>query len=258
MSDFDAIAGDFDRFRAFPAEVPAAIRRAMWDALGCGPGARVLDLGAGSGRIGEAFLAAGDSYFAVDRSGRMLARFAEKVRSRGGPVPPLVRADGGSLPFANAELDAVLLVQVLSGSPDWRRLLTEARRVLRPGGGLVLGQAIGPPEGLDARLRDQLGLILAGLGVDSRHPGARRHEVRAWLIPGAQRIDEVVAARWQATRSPHDFLARHSTGARFAALAQPVKDEALGRLADWAVTTFGSLDATQMELHTFMLDVYGF
>ena len=40
-------------------------------------------------------------------------------------------------------------------------------------------------------------------------------------------MTEVVAARWEAPRSPRDFLARHATGARFAALPQPIKDEAL-------------------------------
>src|SRR2546430_570734 len=45
MSDFDAIADDFDRFRALPAGVPAAIRAAMWEALGIPQDGRVLDLG---------------------------------------------------------------------------------------------------------------------------------------------------------------------------------------------------------------------
>ena len=68
-------------------------------------------------------------------------------------------------------------------------------------------------------------------------------------------MTEVVAARWESPRSPRDFLARHATGARFAALPQPIKDEALRRLADWAVVTFGALDATLIEPQAFLLDV---
>jgi ubiquinone/menaquinone biosynthesis C-methylase UbiE len=255
MSDFDAIADDFDRFRALPAGVPAAIRAAMWDALGNVPGAQVLDLGAGTGRIGEAFVTAGDAYIAVDPSARMLARFAAKTATQGRPAPALVQADGQSLPFPPAAFDAVLMVQVLSGSPGWRRLLAEARRVLRPGGGLVLGKAIGPPEGLDARMRAQLSQILAEAGVDARRPGAQRDDARAWLAPRTRRMTEVVAARWEASRSPRDFLDRHATGARFAALPQPIQDEALRRLADWAVDSFGTLETPLIEPHAFLLDV---
>jgi hypothetical protein len=122
---------------------------------------------------------------------------------------------------------------------------------------LVLGQAVGPPEGLDAQLRAQLALILSDLGVDSSRPGAGRDEVRRWLGPTA-RLAEVVAARWETPRSPRDFLARHATGARFATLPQSIRDEALRRLADWASTTFEALDATFIEPYAFVLDVCSF
>src|SRR5690348_9771383 len=123
-SDFDAVAQDFDRFRPLPAGVPAAIRRAIWDSLGIAGTGRVLDLGAGTGRIGEAFVAAGDEYVGIDASSRMLARFAEKTSGPRSPRPALAQADGEALPFPEATFDAVLIVQVLSGSPGWRGILT--------------------------------------------------------------------------------------------------------------------------------------
>jgi ubiquinone/menaquinone biosynthesis C-methylase UbiE len=255
LSDFDSVADDFDRFRALPAGVPAAIRRALWHALGVAATGRVLDLGAGTGRIGEAFVAAGDAYIGVDTSARMLAHFGKKLSALGGTAPPLAQADGQALPFPAACFDAVLMVQVIGGSPGWRGILSEARRVLRPGGSLVLGKAVGPPLGLDGRMRGQLSLFLSKAGVEMRRRGVRREDALAWLSPAAQRSSTVVAARWEATRSPREFLARHATGARFAALAEPVKDEALRRLADWAVATFGSLDAPVVEQHEFVLDI---
>jgi ubiquinone/menaquinone biosynthesis C-methylase UbiE len=254
-SDFDAVAGDFDRFRALPAGVPAAIRLAMWDALGNAPEARVLDLGAGTGRIGEAFTAAGDAYIGVDASARMLARFTEKVTSRGEAPPALAQADGRALPFPAASFDAVLMVQVIGGAVGWRGILSEARRVLRPGGSLVLGKAVGPLDGLDARMRAQLSLILAETGVAMHRRGAAREDALAWLASSARRTSAVVAARWEAMQSPRDYLARHATGARFASLPRAVKDEALRRLSAWAVTTFGSLDAAYTEPRTFVLDI---
>src|SRR5262249_21208723 len=101
----------------------------------------------------------------------------------------------------------------------------------------------------------QLSLILAERGIDAHRRGAQREEARAWLAPSARRMTEVVAARWEAIRTPGDFLARHATGARFAALPQPIQDAALRRLADWAIATFGALAATFAEPHAFVLDV---
>jgi ubiquinone/menaquinone biosynthesis C-methylase UbiE len=258
MADFDTTAPDFDRYRTLPAGVPAMIRKAVRALLGDAPGARLLDLGAGTGRIGEVFVAAGDAYTAVDPSAGMLGRFAAKMAGRGGPAPRMVQADGRALPFPAAAFDAVLAVQVVSGTAGWRRLLDEARRVLRPGGLLMLGKAVRPAEGVDARMREELARILDQLGVDARRPGAGRAEARDWLGPAASRSSEVVAARWEEVRSPRDYLARHATGARFVALPQPVRDEALRRLAGWAVDTFGALDARLLEPAEFVLDVFTF
>jgi ubiquinone/menaquinone biosynthesis C-methylase UbiE len=254
-SEFDAVAEDFDRFRALPAEVPAAIRRSMWETLDMAPAGRVLDLGAGTGRIGEAFVAAGDVYLGVDASARMLAQFAGKAARRGTPTPVLVQADGRRLPFPTGTFDAVMIVQVISALPGWRGLLAEARRILRPGGGLVLGKSIGPPDGLDARMRAQLSRILAEAGIAMHRRGGEREDALAWLAHGVRRLTTVVAASWEATRSPRDFLDRHATGARFSALPQSIRQVALQRLSDWAVITFGSLDALHLESRSFVLDV---
>jgi hypothetical protein len=54
---------------------------------------------------------------------------------------------------------------------------------------------------------------------------------------------------------PRDCLDRRATDAQFMALPEPTKDESLRRLADWDVAMFGTLDATFVEPHEFVLDV---
>ena len=157
MSAYDAAAPTFDRHRALPEAVRQAIRAAVLAAL-ASPSPRLLDLGAGTGRIGEAFAAAGDDYVGVDLSLGMLRAFAARDGETG--APRLAQTDGERLPFGGATFDAVLLIQVFGGMRGWRRVLAEARRVLRPDGALVLGRTVAPPDGLDARLRDQLAQIL--------------------------------------------------------------------------------------------------
>src|SRR6266851_3692697 len=103
-----------------PAHVPIrrrgteAIRAAVLDVLGGTSHPRVLDLGAGSGRIGRAFVAAGDDYVGVDLSLGMLRQFARRG-DMNGRRPRLLQADGERLPFGDATFDAVLLIQVFGG-----------------------------------------------------------------------------------------------------------------------------------------------
>jgi len=81
VSAYDALAPRFDRDRVVPDGVPQAIRLAV---LAAAPVARpmILDLGAGTGRIGWPFVAAGDDYVGADLSFGMLrdSRRAVQVR----------------------------------------------------------------------------------------------------------------------------------------------------------------------------------
>jgi ubiquinone/menaquinone biosynthesis C-methylase UbiE len=253
---YDALAPRFDRDRALPDGVAGAVRAAV---LGAAPVARprVLDLGAGTGRIGLPFVAAGDDYAGVDRSFGMLSAFKRRAAEGCGRTPHLVQADGEQLPFADASFDAVMLIQVFGGMRDWLRFMTEVRRVLRPAGVLMIGRTVASSDGIDARMKRQLAALLNAMGVAQR-PANAREDVQRWLermAPGGTRM---TAATWTAERSPAQFIDRHRTGARFSALPPDVKTEALSRLEAWADETFGPLDAVTSELHEFELQLFRF
>jgi ubiquinone/menaquinone biosynthesis C-methylase UbiE len=138
MSAYDAAAPSFDRHRALPDGVAEAIRASVMAAAGGMPRPRFLDIGAGAGRIGDTFVAAGDNYFGVDMSFGMLRAFLHRATCDGaspGPASPrLVRADGRYLPFRDATFDVVMMIQIFGGMSGFRLLVSEARRVLRPSG----------------------------------------------------------------------------------------------------------------------------
>jgi ubiquinone/menaquinone biosynthesis C-methylase UbiE len=254
MSAYDAAAPSFDRHRAMPAGVVEGIRDAVLGATGL-PRPRILELGAGTGRIGRPFVAAGDDYVGVDLSIGMLREFASLV---GQSVrPTLIQADGQSLPLFNSVFDVVLLLQVVGAAQNWRRLVTEARRVLRPEGALMIGHSILPPDGIDARMKGQLAAILMASGLGSYHADTRG-VVQPWLESVAKSIEQIRAAQWTVTRSPRAFMDRQPTGARFSALPQSIRERALRDLAAWAIETFGSLDLAREERHEFELKVFRF
>jgi ubiquinone/menaquinone biosynthesis C-methylase UbiE len=254
---YDAAASSFDSYRALPQGVPEALRHAVLGVFDP-KHPRLLDLGAGTGRIGRTFVAAGDDYVGIDLSLGMLREFTRQAEThKNDPVPRLAQADGERLPFRDATFDAVMLIQVIGAARNWRAVVAEARRVLRPAGALVVGHAVAPLEGIDARMKLRLASLLDEMGVPSYHMNTRG-VVQPWLERLAQTSIRIVAAEWSAKRTPREFLDRQKTGARFSALPAPVKEEALRKLAAWATETFGSLDAEFSEQHSFELQVFKF
>ena len=135
---FDRAAGYYDETRGIPPEVEEQAADRVEAAVG--PAGRLLEVGVGTGRVSLPLHRRGRDLVGVDLSGPMLDRYRAKAAAEGLAPPVLVRGDATHLPFRDACVDAVLEVHVLHLIPDWRRALTEARRVLAPGGVVLIGR----------------------------------------------------------------------------------------------------------------------
>lgn len=98
------------------------------------PGDRALDLGCGAGRFLTVLEAAGAQPIGVDISARALER-ARRVAP--GADTRLLESDG-SLPLDHGSVDLVWCSEVIEHAADTGQLLGEVRRVLAPGGRLLL------------------------------------------------------------------------------------------------------------------------
>jgi len=97
---------------------PKAERIARWAALGGGES--VLDVGAGTGHLTEAFRRRGHRVVAVDASAGMLAR---------NPAPLRVKADAARLPFRAGVFALAVESNLLHHVPDPVAVLREMARV---------------------------------------------------------------------------------------------------------------------------------
>ena len=107
------------------------------DQLGPRAGQRVADVGCGPGTYQSRIAARGARIIGIDYSAGML-RECRALASRHVHGVALVRADAQALPLADASCDLLLAASMLFHVPDRELALREMRRVLKPGGQVVL------------------------------------------------------------------------------------------------------------------------
>ncbi len=95
------------------------------------PNSAVLDLGCGDGALTGAFASQRLRAYGVDLDVRRLANGRRRETGMGRAA--FLSCSAESLPFASGQFDAIISVSVLQ-YVDWRRVVEECRRVLRPGG----------------------------------------------------------------------------------------------------------------------------
>lgn len=126
---FETVAAEYERHRPdYPVEA------VEWAAaqLGLEPGARVLDVGAGTGKLTRVLVAAGFETVAVEPGGAMLDQLRLAV-----PEAEAHEAPAEAIPLADASVDAAFAAQAFHWF-DRERALPELQRVIQPGGGLAL------------------------------------------------------------------------------------------------------------------------
>ncbi|SDD85830.1 class I SAM-dependent methyltransferase [Glycomyces harbinensis] len=134
--------GDYDGFaEAYAAETESSLlngyyaRPAIVDLAGDVAGRRILDVGCGAGPLFESLRERGAIVTGVDPSIKML----ELARRRLGEDAALQQADlNDPLPFPDDTFDDAVACLVLHYLEDWTAPLAELRRVLVPGGRLIV------------------------------------------------------------------------------------------------------------------------
>lgn len=205
---FAPIASNYDRWSAVLSMGQDPRWRArMVDDLDLPPGARVLDVAAGTGLITRLLEARGRQVISLDVSAEMLA-----VAHRRGAAAVLATAD--HLPVAGASVDALTFGYLLRYVPEPLETMREFARVLRPGGAIGMVE-FGRPRGiwrplwwLYTRLALPASGALAGRGWS---------RVGRFLGPSidafAQRYsDDALIALWQSAGFVEVRLAHRSLG----------------------------------------------
>jgi phosphatidylethanolamine/phosphatidyl-N-methylethanolamine N-methyltransferase len=166
--------------------------------LGIEPGARVLELGVGTGLSLDAY-PSHCQVTGIDLAPDMLERAQDKVNRNAWRHVTLEQGDALDLKFPDDSFDHVMAFHVVSVVPDPRRMMAEAQRVCRPGGIIVVINHFRSPRPALARLARIIDPVTRWLGWTTLHltdvlDRRALHVERQWKT-SARSLFTIVVAR---------------------------------------------------------------
>lgn len=219
-------------------------RGALVMEVGCGVGAELALL---AGRQPDLRLIGCDL-----AASQLAAARAELAAAR--VAAPLVQASGTRLPARDASLDGVFTCWLLEHVPDPAAVLSECRRVLKPGGRLYAREVdngsfrVWPESDALDRYMDAVNRVQIGYGGD---PFVARRLFALLVEAGFAKVDVVLpsiyadagkGALWVGlVRYFHDLLASARPACVAAGLPADVADRALAHMCDLEHSPVGSI-----------------
>jgi phosphatidylethanolamine/phosphatidyl-N-methylethanolamine N-methyltransferase len=149
----------FDRIFA-PGRIAAVAQLALT------PAATVLEVGIGTG-LNLPLYPPLTRLTGIDLSSEMLDKAVERVQTLAMPNVTLKVMDATSLDFADNEFDAAVATYTISAVPDPVAVLREMRRVVKPGGTIVVLNHFRSERRIMSRLEDLVAPVCTRLGWKS-------------------------------------------------------------------------------------------
>jgi SAM-dependent methyltransferase len=217
-------SGDYEAAR--PSYPPDAV---AWfvDNLRIGPGRRVVDLAAGTGKLTRLLAPAGADLFAIEPVAGMRATFRTVQ-----PEIPIAAATAEALPLRDGALDAMVVAQAWHWF-DHERASAEAARVIRAGGrlGLVWNARDRSVDWVDA-----LWTIMDR--VEKRAPWRDHENWRDSALSAMPGFGPITTAEFfhAQTVTPDAVVQRMASVSHVAVLPDPERAEVLAEVRDLLAT----------------------
>lgn len=169
----------------------------------------VLDLGCGAGHISFCAAQHASSVIAYDLSQQMLTTVEQAATDKGLTNIKTVRGEAESLPLANNSFDMVISRFSAHHWMDVARALSEARRVLKPTGQLIMIDIMAPPVALLDSFLQTIEMLR-----DTSH--VRDYSASDWLaMMGQAKLSTVSVITHKLTLDFKDWIARMQTPEHF-------------------------------------------
>jgi ubiquinone/menaquinone biosynthesis C-methylase UbiE len=254
---YNHIATIYDATRSLPFKISQQVTDTVLQLVSATPKTTFLEIGIGTGIIGIPFVQRGYPYTGIDISAEMMAQIPPKL----GSLPPnltLIQSDASILNFADRTFDVVLMRHVIHLIPDWRSLLSEIRRVLKPNGFYLYCESPWTPHQTQFEqqwqniLRQQPGYQKPSFENSDR---ASQEQVIEWLRTEGAQVESLVAAEWQVEETVGDRLRIYETRDHGSCWSVPDGEfpQAMQAFRSWCQQHYGSEHAVMASTGTFSI-----
>lgn len=241
---FDKQAGKYDRRAGLSETVCRQVARQVLEMAEVRSGDRVVEVGAGTGQIGQWFAIEPVQYLGFDLSEGMLEKFRQRLSHTGDNCDLLVADGNQQWPIASGTARAIFSSRALHLLRA-EHVVDEVFRVAQSDGAvLIVGGIQRQQESVPARMKQQMHQLLRKHGFQPRQKDRQSSQlVKLCCGRGAKMIESVVVARWQVSRTPQQSLDSWHSKPGLAGIDLPgsVQEEILSELKAWAGATFGEL-----------------
>jgi ubiquinone/menaquinone biosynthesis C-methylase UbiE len=249
---FDRAVGFYDRTRDFPEPVATRGIQAILDAAG--QGARLLDVGTGTGRVSVPLLKRGADLVGCDLSLKMMALLRQKF-----PLARLAQADASRIPFPSGHFDALTTCHVMHLVGPWREALREYRRVLRPGGVYINARTdrVGGSS-IRRQVREFWQGRVTAHGFSMVRPGVQdEKELHTELLGMGADLKQVEIVRYLRPYSVREAIEGIANRTHSHSWDTPddIFERSLRELREWAAHEYPDLDTVFEEEACFALDI---
>jgi len=241
-SSFDRQAETFDQRVGLPELVCREVARQVLEMAEVRSGDRVVEVGAGTGQIGQWFALEQVEYLGFDLSSAMLEKFRQRLDILADNCNLLVADGNQEWPIASGGARAIFSSRALHLLRA-EHVVEEVFRVAQlDGAALIVGRIQRQQESVPARMKQQMHRLLRKQGFQPRQKD--RPLVKLCCDGGAKMIESVVVSRWQVSRTPQQSLDSWHSKPGLAGIDLPgsVQEQILSELKGWAEATFGELD----------------
>lgn len=245
---FDGQAQLYDRRVGLPDRVERSIARSVVELATLDAHDTLLEVGAGTGGIGQRLSGAGLNYVGIDLSLSMLRVFLDKL-----PRDPelgrstLIQADADrNWPLRDGTVRAIFISRA-AHLLDSEHLVREAMRLRHPAGStLILGRTRREKGCLREEMRHKMRSLLEQRGIAGRSGERSKQRIASALeAHGGRALPPAHCASWRVRETPADSLSswEQKSGLAGRAVPRAIKREVLAGLESWAKQRFGGLDA---------------
>jgi hypothetical protein len=254
---FDAQAAAFEQRAGLPAAYCESIASAVLEIGEMRPGDAIIEVGPGTGQIGQWFVREDVRYVGLDLSAGMLGEFRRRLSDQAG-LRAIIRADANSgWPVMSGTARTIFSSRAIH-LLDHEHVASEVFRVADASGGatLIIGRVEREQESTRALMAREMNDRLRRHGIEGRGgAGQKRRLFDALQRRGAQRLEPVVVARWKVSACPRQSINswRSLSSLGGVRVADAVRDQILTELEDWATRMFGGLDRQLESEETYVL-----